>query len=224
MAERIYGKVPRLTEIGPRRRPQEPEPTAVRQVTLADPRVAQPSLQRSYLVPSYTTAKPGAAEALDVLAQILGKGSTSRLYRALVVDKKLASDAGGWYIGSAVDTSRLGVFATPAPGVAFSDLESALDRVILDVADNGVSADELDRAKTRLIADGVYAQDNQIMLARWYATALMTGNTIEDVRTWPDRIRNVSGEAVRAAARTWLDKRRSATGYLVKELPQEKHS
>src|SRR3954467_5361251 len=43
-----------------------------RRVTFADLRVTQPSLQRSYLVPSYTTAKNGEAEALDLLAYILG--------------------------------------------------------------------------------------------------------------------------------------------------------
>ena len=68
LAEKTYGKVARRTEIGPRLRPQEPPPVAVRQVTLADPRVAQPSLQRSYLVPSNATAKPGQAEALEVLS------------------------------------------------------------------------------------------------------------------------------------------------------------
>ena len=59
LAEKTYGKVAKRAEIGPRKRPQEPPPVAVRQVTLADPRVAQPSLQRSYLVPSSTTAKEG---------------------------------------------------------------------------------------------------------------------------------------------------------------------
>jgi zinc protease len=44
------------------------------------------------------------------------------------------------------------------------------------------------------------------------------------VAAWPDRIRGVTADAIRAAARTWLDRRRSVTGYLVKELPQEKHS
>jgi len=56
LAEETYGKVERRSEIGPRVRPKEPTPEAVRHVTLADPRVAQPSLQRSYLVPSYATA------------------------------------------------------------------------------------------------------------------------------------------------------------------------
>ena len=57
LVEKTYGKVAKRTDIGPRQRPQEPPPAAVRQVTLADPRVAQPSMQRSYLVPSSTTAK-----------------------------------------------------------------------------------------------------------------------------------------------------------------------
>ena len=59
MAEETYGKVKRVTEIGPRKRPQEPTQVAPRTVTLADPRVTQPSFQRYYLVPSYTTAKDG---------------------------------------------------------------------------------------------------------------------------------------------------------------------
>jgi zinc protease len=54
-------------------------------------------------------------------------------------------------------------------------------------------------------------------MARWYGAALTTGGSVERVQTWPDRIRQVSLEAVNAAAKTWLDKRRSVTGYLVKD-------
>jgi len=56
LAEKTYAKVPRVAEVAPRLRPQEPTPAAPRQVTLADARVAQPSMQRSYLVPSYSTS------------------------------------------------------------------------------------------------------------------------------------------------------------------------
>jgi zinc protease len=219
-AERTYAKVAPRLEIRPRERPQEPPPTAVRQVTLADPRVGQPNLQRSYLVPSYATAKAGEAEALELLAHILGTGSNSRLYRALVVEKGLASDAGGWYQGTSLDMTRLGVYATPQPGVGFPQLEEALDSVIAAVADNGVQPQELERAKSRQIADAVYAQDNQATLARWYGSSLTSGTTVEQLQAWPDKIRAVPADAVREAARTWLDKRRSATGYLVKELPK----
>ena len=187
-------------------------------MTFADPRVAQPSLQRSYLVPSYASSRRDA-EALDVLAHVLGSGATSRLYHTLVVEKRVATNAGAWYQGTALDPSRFGVYATPQPGVTFATVETALDGVIAEIAKNGVTAEEFERAKTRMIADAVYAQDNQATLARWYGTALTTGSTVEDVRTWPDRIRAVTADSVRDAARAWLDRRRSVTGYLVKELP-----
>jgi zinc protease len=225
LAEKTYGKVAARAEIGPRMRPQEPAPVAVRQVTLADPRVGQPSLQRSYLVPSSTTAKAGESEALEVLAHVLGSGETSRLYRSLVVEQHLATTAGGWYQGTALDDARFGVYASPLPGVTFAALEAALDAVIAEIAEHGIAADELDRAKTRLVADAVYAQDNQATMARWYGAALTTGATMERVTSWPKRVHGVTADAVRDVARAWLDKRRSVTGYLVKELPStEKHS
>ena len=73
--------------------------------------------------------------------------------------------------------------------------------MIAEVVEKGVTAEELERAKNRLIADAVYAQDNQATLARWYGAALTTGSTVEQVQTWPDRIRAVTAEAVRDAAR-----------------------
>ncbi len=226
LAEKTYGAVKPRSELGPRMRPQEPTPVAVRQLTMADPRVAQPSLQRNYLVPSSTTAMAGELEALDVLAQILGAGETSRIFRALVVEQNLATNAGGWYQSTALDETRFGVFATPRQGISFEVVESALDDVIAKVVAEGVTEEELHRAKTRLVADVVYAQDNQATMARWFGAALTSGGTMEKVEAWPDGIRAVTAEAVRDAARKWLDKRRSVTGYLVKDLPvgPEKHS
>ena len=216
MAEVTYGKVERRSE--PQRlRPAEPETLAVRHITFADPRVTQPSLQRSYLVPSYATAKPGEADALDMLAQILGSSSNSRLYRSLVVERSLAANASSWYQEAALDMSRFGVYATPRPGVSLNDLEEAVDGVIADVAEHGVTAEELARAKSRMVADYIYAQDNQATMARVYGTALTTGSSVELVRSRSHRIRAVTADAVRAAARQWLDKRRSVTGYLVKD-------
>ena len=78
-------------------------------------------------------------------------------------------------------------------------------------------AEDLERVKTQLIAEAIYAQDNQATLARWYGGALTTGLCIEDIRSWPDRIRAVTAEQVRAAAQKWLDKKRSVTGYLIKD-------
>jgi zinc protease len=224
-AEETYSKVPVRTAIAPRLRPTEPVQEAPRTVTLADPRVEQPSVSRAYLAPSETTAKPGESEALDVLSHVLGSGANSRLYRTLVVDKGIALSAGAFYSGTALDYARFGVYAAPRPGVSLHDVEQGIDAVVNDVIAHGVTADELERAKNRLIADAVYAQDNQATLARWYGAALATGQTVDQVRTWPDRIRAVSADDIQQAARTWLDRRHSVTGYLVKSLqPEESHS
>jgi zinc protease len=222
LAEATYGKVAPRAEITPRVRPAEPEPEpgSVRHVVLADERVAQPSLQRSYLVPSIATAKPGEAEAIAVLVHALGSGSTSRLYRRLVAEKGVASDAGSWYQDAALDVSRLGVYGTPRPGVSLHQLEDAVDGVIAEVIDKGLEPEEIERAKNRMIAAYVYAQDNQASLARLYGAALTTGSSVEEVQTRPDRLRAVTAEAVNAAARHWLDPRRSVTGYLVHDLKQ----
>ena len=224
-AEETYGKIADRAETNPRRRPKEPVQEAPRTVTLADSRVEQPTVTREYLAPSETSAKPGESEALDVLAHVLGSGEDSRMYRTLVVDKAIALSAGAYYSGTALDYAKFGVYGSPKPGVSLHQLEQGIDALLADVIARGVTSDELDRAKSRMIADAVYAEDNQATLARWYGSALATGQTVDMVRTWPDRIRAVTADAVQQAAHAWLDRRRSVTGYLVKSLqPEESHS
>jgi zinc protease len=218
LAEATFGKVAAQPSIAARRiRPQEPEPVAPRTVTLADPHVEQPSVKRYYLAPSAATAAAGESPALDVLAQLMGGGSNSYLYRALVVDRPLAVNANAAYQGTALDPSQFSISVAPKAGVEFAQVEQVVDDVISDVVKNPIRAEDLERVKTQLIAEAIYAQDNQAALARWYGGALTTGLSIEDIRSWPDRIRAVTAEQVRAAAQKWLDKKRSVTGYLIKD-------
>ncbi len=217
VADATYGKVARHADILPRNRPQEPPPVAVRSLTLADPHVEQPVMQREYLVPSFHTGKPGQSEALEVLAHVVGGGTNSRLYRALVVDKRVAVSAAAWYDSAAFDMSKFGVFVAPRPGVTLPQVEADADVVLADIIAHGVTAEELERSKSRMIADAIYAQDNQVSMARWYGSTLTAGGTVNDVRRWPERIRAVTLDEVHAAARQWLDKRRSVTGYLIKD-------
>jgi zinc protease len=218
LAEKTYGQQAKQPKIGgPRIRPQEPPPVSPRTVTLADPRVEQPSVRRYYLVPSTVTAAAGEATALEVLAQILGQGSNSYLYRSLVVDKQLAISAGAWYQGSSLDDTQFGVSAVPKPGVGFPEIEDAIEKVIAEVALNGVRAEDLERVKTQLISEAIYARDNQSTMARWFGGALTIGLTIDQIISWPERVRGVTAEQVRDAAKVWLDKKRSVTGYLIKD-------
>jgi zinc protease len=217
LARETYGRIP-AREKPPRRfRPQEPEPRAHRLVTLADPKVEQPAHERVFLVPSYTTGREGEAEALEVLTHILGGGHTSLLYRDLVIERKLAVAIGAYYMGTSLDATRLWIYAMPTPSTSLEQLDRAIDKVIARLADEPIDEADLQRARTRLVADAIYAQDNQASLARWYGASLATGLTIEDITRWPERIEAVSPQDVRTAARKWLDRRRAVTGFLLPE-------
>lgn len=220
LAEETYGKIERRIETGPRLREREPEPEAARRVTLSDPRVQQPSLSRYYTAPSYTTADGLQAHALDLLSVILGDGGTSRLHRALVVEQGLAAAAQTYYSGDALDGGRFIIYAVPRRDVSLETLEAALDAELERVVREGVTADELTRARTRLIAEAIYAQDSQSQLARVFGATLTTGGTIDTVLNWPDRIQEVTREDVQAAAADVLQLRRSVTGLLLTAEPE----
>lgn len=219
LVQRTFGGIARQPAIAAQRtRPQEPPPAGPRTVTLADPRVEQTSLRRLYLVPSAATAAAGESPALDVLAQLMGGGSNSYLYRALVIDKPLAISTSASYQGTALDDTYFSVAVSPKPGVEFAQIEQAIDTVLAEVSVNPVRAEDLERVKTQLIAAAIYAQDNQTSLARWYGAALTSGLSVDDIRSWPERIRAVTAEQVRAAAQAWLERKRSVTGYLIKDV------
>ncbi|MBV9590738.1 MAG: insulinase family protein [Hyphomicrobiales bacterium] len=213
LAEKTYGKNKPTRDLPARVRPKEPDPVAARKVVLSDQRVEQPVLQRMYLTPSYTTAKPGEAEALDILAQAMGAQSTGRLNQRLVLERKLAVSASAWYSGTALDDHLFGIYAVPAQGVTLEDLEDALDEALAEMAETGFSDAELARAKTRLMADAIYQRDSQSALARNFGAALSTGLTAEQVIEWPGLIERVPRSAVKEALH-WLVKKRSVTGYL----------
>src|SRR5882672_10047319 len=98
LAEKYYGAVP-ATAVPARARPDEPAQFAPRRVTKEDPRVQLASWSRLYQAPSYHRGAKEHAYALEVLAELLGGGTSSRLYRSLVVEQKLATSAGSNYDG-----------------------------------------------------------------------------------------------------------------------------
>ncbi len=219
LAQASYGKLPSNPAIEIRQRPSEPPQVTPRYIVLKDQRAGKASIRRHYLVPSYKTAEPGEAEALDLLAKIGLSGSTSRLYRALVVDGKQAASAGGWYEASGLDMGRLGVSAIAADGVSLDTLEAAIDKVIQDLRENGITDKELTRAKKLYMADYIYESDSQSQLARRYGWALVVGRSLKDIEEWPERISKVTKEDIQNVARKYFDMRNSVTGRLLPDTP-----
>jgi zinc protease len=217
LAEETYGEVPRGPDLPPRTRPQEPPQETDRTVTLSDPRVSLPSLQRAWVVPSYASAEPGEAEALDLLSEILGGGIHSRLYRKLVVEEGIAASTGAGYRAMGLDDTSFTVYGTPRGGADLETVENAIEAEIARLAEEGVSEDELRRAKNRFLRSMIFARDSQTGMARIYGSALATGLTIDDIEAWPDRIRAITPADVKNAARRHLRAGAHVTGYLLPE-------
>lgn len=214
LAERYYGPL-KARAIPPRVRPQEPEPRAARRVELKDPRVAQSTVTRSYLAPSYVSGDKEHAYALQVLSELLGGAATSRLNRGLVIDKQIATSAGSWYDADTLDLTSFGISASARNGIELRDVEAALDAEIARLLKDGASEEEVSRAKSRMRAAAIYARDSLSTGARVIGSALTTGQTIADVEAWPQRIGAVTAAQVNAAARAVLREDRSVTGLLL---------
>ena len=132
----------------------------------------------------------------------MGSGANSYLYRALVIDKQLAISAGAGYQGTALDPTQFQISVSPKPGVEFSQIEQAIDAVITELSQNPPRAEDLERVKTQLISEAIYARDNQSTMARWFGGALTIGLTIDQIISWPERVRAVTGDQVRDAAKS----------------------
>jgi zinc protease len=214
LAQQYYGAVDSSAPPPRRARPPVTANIETRRVSLSDPRVELAAWSRHYLAPSYATGE-GEAETIDVMVEILGGGATSRLYRSLVVDKGLASTAGAWYSGAALNETTIGLFARPRAGVAIDALERAIDEVVADFVAKGATKEELRRAKAGLVAEATYARDSQQAMARIFGESLATGETVEDVIAWPQRVEAVNRKAVKNVARRYLDSSRAVTGALL---------
>lgn len=215
MAEKTFGLLTRGPDLPSRVRPVEPEQNAKRTVTLSDARVGVPSFSTQWVVPSYRTAKPGEAEALDLLAEILGGGSRSRLYQELVVKKGIAASAGASYQGNMLDDTNFAVYGAPRGAATLGEVEAAVDAEVARIARDGVTEQELDKAKDRFVRSMIFARDRQQAMANIYGSTLAVGGAVEDVEQWPERIRKVTAGEIQAAATRYLVFERSTTGYLM---------
>ena len=219
LAEATYGKVPRGPDLPPRLRPQEPEQNTARTVSLSDPRVALPSFQKGWVVPSYESAERDGlgreAEALDLLSEILGGGIRSRLHQELVVKQGIAASAGAYFQGNALDPTDFTVYGSPRGSATLEQVERGVEAEIEKLIKDGVTDIELERAKNRYLRALIFARDSQAGMARIYGSTLTTGGTVEDIAQWPERIKAVTAKDVVDVARKYMVEKRSVTGYLM---------
>ncbi|MBE1294666.1 M16 family metallopeptidase [Phycobacter azelaicus] len=219
LAEKYYGAIPANPDLPERFRSQDPPQTAARRMTYRDPRVAQPYVQRSYLVPERDSGAQETAAALYLLSELLGGGNTSYLANALQFDQQTAVYTGAFYSGVSLDKTNFTFLIVPAQGVSLQEAEDALDETFRKFLQDGVDQEQLDRIKLQLRASEIYARDNVDRIANRYGRALTSGLTVEDVQDWPKILQSVTADEILAVAREFLRPEVSVTGWMMR--PEE---
>ena len=214
LAETYYGAIP-ARPLPARTDWVEPPLKADLRVVLEHERVRQPSWTRRFHAPSQVYGATEHADALQVLGEILSGGATSRLYRKLVVERKIAVNAGGWYNGRNRGPGSVGFYISPAPGGDIETVGAAMRAEIDLLIEKGVSQEEVAKAVQRLQDSAIYARDSYRTPARVLGGALAIGRTVEDVESWPDRIGAVTAEDVNRAIAAVLKDRKSVTAVLL---------
>jgi zinc protease len=149
LAERYFGDIPR----GPVPPPVSPAAVAAQHRSLVlEDRVELPRLYLSWHTPAMFADEDAE---LDLAADVLSHGKTSRLYKLLVYDRRVATDVSA-YQHSRELSGLFQVACTAAAGVSLPVLEQAITEAIQTLADEGPTEDELVRAEAQTEAQFVY--------------------------------------------------------------------
>jgi zinc protease len=198
--QRWFGAIPRGPAVTRRPPPAVALPADV-YATLED----RVQLPRVY--DSWHTVRAFAPDdaALDVLADILAGGRSSRLYKRLVYQLQIATQVTGYQDGGRID-GKLQVFATARPGHDLNELQRVIDAEIRAIADSGPTQREVERAQNGIEASflnrmervgGFGGKANQLNQYDYFV------GTPDYFQKDLDRYRRVTAADVQRVARTY---------------------
>jgi len=216
LVKKYYGHLKKVA-VPPRQWNDEPPQNAARRITLHHKNVKRPSWSRTYAVPSFAYGKKELALPLFVLSEALGEGKACRLYKALVMEQKLATAVSVDYGGFSAGPALFDITITPEQGIDLAVLEKAVDTELEKAIAEGFSESELTRAKTLLKAETIYARDSLTAMARIMGWIRMSGLDKDYFTRWPSLIEAVTPQQVNDAAREVLKPTASVTALLLPE-------
>jgi zinc protease len=135
----------------------EPPATDERRLLMRKEGARLPIVNIAWHVPNHASAD---APALELLSTILSSGRSSRLYRRLAYEKRMALGAGGDYSYVSRDPSLFWFYATPLPGQTPEAVEEALLAEIELLKREPVADEELTRARNQIEAHFIWQQDS----------------------------------------------------------------
>jgi predicted Zn-dependent peptidase len=195
IVERYFGRLPTRPQPEPLRTVEPPQ-IAERQVVLYD--ASQPVYVEGYHKPD---ARHPDDAVYDVISDLLSSGRTSRLYRSLVRDKKIAAGAGGFggFPGNKYPNEFI-VFAFTTPGHTPQEARDAIRAELKRLENEDVGADELRMVKTRAKANLIRGLDSNTGLAQQLATAQARYGDWRELFRQVDRIDKVTAADIRRVA------------------------
>ena len=208
--QQTFGKVPRGFPVAPFRI-AEPEQTGERRFVIK--KEAQlPFLFAGYPVPTFSHPDN---YSLGVLANILFSGKSSRLYRSLVYEKKLALDIGGEYPNLSANPDLFYIYGVPQPDNTADEIEQALYAEIEKLKAEPVTDQELQKAKNQIAAGFIMGQDSNFYRAMQIGSAEAVGAGYGYQESYVENIQKVTKEDVMRAAQTYLIEDHRTVGTLL---------
>ncbi len=152
--------------------------------------------------------------ALDVLSLVLSGGKSSRIYKSLIDEQRIALSAGAGYSSTHRYPFIFYVYGTPLPGGNIEDVEHALYAEIDRLKNEPPGEREVPKAKNQIEADFIMSQDSIYYQAMLIAEFEMIGDwRIKD--KYLDGIRAVTAEDVRRVAKKYLVADKRTVGTLI---------
>jgi len=189
----------------PERKPQnEPPQRGVKRLVVKAP-ADLPFIEMMWKVPKLRDVDNDREPyALEVLANVLDGNEAARLSKDLVREQKVAQSAGAGYEGTVRGEASFVLEGQPAEGRTAADLEAALRGEIKRIQDQGVTAEELARIKTQIVAGQVYKRDSMMAQAMEIGAFEAAGFNWRDYDKQLEKLRSVTAEEVQAVAKKYF--------------------
>ncbi|MBY0428794.1 MAG: insulinase family protein, partial [Alphaproteobacteria bacterium] len=211
LAKKTYGVLPTKI-IPPRSRSIDPPFKGNTKIELEDEHVRETTLLRTYKV-APARSNHANSHALEMLEELLDGSDASYLPKRLIQEKNVASVVNANYVSDLYDEGQFSISIVPKPGITNEQVLAELDAALADYVKRLPSDEEMKAAQRSLQRQAILARDSVMGPAQTIGVALTTGDTLEDVETWPEQIGAVKPPDVQAALKTILENP-SVTGVL----------
>jgi predicted Zn-dependent peptidase len=217
LIRQYFGDLPRGREAAPLSCGQDVGVGAKRRVW-DDEHANLPAVIVAYRTPAHRDAD---TPALALLGTILGSGESSRLNRVLVRQARTALAAG------TQSSSRLGpgffmAFAVANQGIGPDTLERQLAAEVRRIIDEGVTAEELSKARNNFRAANIFGRQTTMQVAERLQHYAHMHDALEDMRTDLDRYLAVTADDIRRVAGEYLVPENSFTIVVVPKAQGER--